>query len=158
MGSACASDKGKPQSVYTNKLSNGTIGVWGSADGGGKITPTHMASVPATISFEKLPIPLTCTEGGVTADCFWLHAGGTVVSRSVGGNFVGAGADETIYWHAQTNVFQIFISHSVLAHSLSHTLCTCTPPTFIPVTSLPLFKTSRLRGCRPSRRRSVVAG
>ena len=34
-------------------------------------------SQTADVSFESLPQPLNCSQDGVTADCFWLHAGGT---------------------------------------------------------------------------------
>ena len=73
LGNACASQKGTPQSSFTS--SGGSVGSWEG--------PSHRNAVPAAVSFSALPDPLTCTEGGATADCFWLHAGGTVALPDV---------------------------------------------------------------------------
>ena len=71
LGDACASTEGTPQSNFAN---NGSVGSWGSEEEGSQ---PHHGWVPAAVSFSALPVPLTCLEGGPTADCFWLHAGGT---------------------------------------------------------------------------------
>ena len=76
LGNACSSRKGTPQRIFAN---DGSVGSWAPGPGGaaGPVGPSHR-SVAATVSFSALPVPLNCTEGGATADCFWLHAGGTV--------------------------------------------------------------------------------
>jgi hypothetical protein len=84
LGNACSSTKGVPQAVYSN---NGTVDSWeASRDGSG---PPTKRTVPLAVSFRSLPVPLTCTTGGVGADCFWLHAGGTATLPQVlGGGMV----------------------------------------------------------------------
>lgn len=83
LGSACSSDKGVPQTVFHN---NGTVDTWMVSHGGD--APTRK-TVPLAVSFHSLPVPLTCTTGGVGADCFWLHAGCTVsLPEAVGGGLL----------------------------------------------------------------------
>jgi hypothetical protein len=68
LGSACASVAGAPQTIFNSSA----VDTWGVRDGSG----IHGRRT-AAVSLESLPVPLTCSQGGVTADCFWLHAGGT---------------------------------------------------------------------------------
>ena len=70
LGSACASTEATPQSSFHST----SVGTWHKRGG------VHHGSEPAVVSFESLPVPLNCTEGGVSADCFWLHAGGTATA------------------------------------------------------------------------------
>jgi len=74
LGSACASTKAVPQSSFHAS----SITAWH------KNGPVSHGSLPVKVSFESLPVPLNCSEGGVSADCFWLHAGGTVELPSGG--------------------------------------------------------------------------
>ena len=72
LGAACSSSQGVPQSEF----SSSSIDTWhkhGIASHG---------SQHAAVSFESLPRPLNCSQNGVTADCFWLHAGGTAALRN----------------------------------------------------------------------------
>jgi hypothetical protein len=76
LGSACASTKNAPQSSFHAN----SIDTWH------KHGTVQHSSEPATVTFDSLPVPLNCTEGGVIADCFWLHAGGT--ASAAGGGMV----------------------------------------------------------------------
>lgn len=62
------------------------VGSWRVAPDGGV---PHRSQVAGVVSFRSLPVPLKCTAGGVTADCFWLHAGGTAsLPQELGGGLV----------------------------------------------------------------------
>jgi hypothetical protein len=103
-GSACASTKGEAQSAFNSS----SIGVWIVDQG-------HLQHVKATaaVDFKSLPVPLRCTQSGVTADCFWLHAGGTVKLSDgstlltncvpwLGGRFGATKAGAGIFmWHSR---------------------------------------------------------
>jgi hypothetical protein len=125
LGSACASSKGVPQTVFSNIAGGSTVGSWSAA---GRL-PSHSV-MAAAVSFKSLPVPLTCTTGGVGADCFWLHAGGTVeLPKSLGGGMLlsncvawlggrfGATANGSgvFVWHSTTGLEWTFRSTIITA-------------------------------------------